>query len=98
MQEDNIIIENYEVGYEILEEQPEATTETTIEIINVDNVDTVYVDTDEAFSALGEPNEQLRHQLLTDRDASNQHPIIAITGLREELDDIESLKTVYFGL
>lgn len=95
MTEDNIIIEDYEVEYKISEEQPEATSDITIEVIEVDDVETIYVDAEDAFSALGEPNEQLRHQLLTGRDASDQHPIIAITGLREELNDIESLKTVY---
>ena len=91
MEEDNIIIDDCEVS----EEQPDVAIETTIEVIEVEDVETVYIDTDDAFSALGEPNEQLRHQLLTGRDTSDQHPIIAITGLREELDDIESLKTVY---
>lgn len=91
MEEDNIIIEDYEV----LEKQPEVAIETTIDVIEVEDVETVYIDMDDAFSALGEPNEQLRHQLLTGRETPDQHPIIAITGLREELDDIESLKTVY---
>lgn len=98
MQEDNIIVDNFEEEYDvinILEEDQDITPEETIDIIDVGDVEIFSVDTDEAFSALGEPNEQLRHQLLTGRDTSDQHPIIAITGLREELDDIESLKTVY---
>lgn len=91
MEEDNIIIDDYEVS----EEQSDVAIETTVEVIEVEDIETFYIDTDDAFSALGEPNEQLRHQLLTGRDTSDQHPIIAITGLREELDYIESLKTVY---
>lgn len=94
MQEDKIIIDDYEGRYKILEEQPETITEATIEVIKIDDVETFYVDTDEAFSSLDAPNEQFQHQLLMGRDAADQHPILSITGLREELDDIQSLKTV----
>lgn len=36
-----------------------------------------------------------RHSNLGGRDATDQHPITSITGLRAELDTIESLQTVY---
>lgn len=42
----------------------------------------------------GEPNEELRHNTLNDRDIEDQHTIEAITGLRDELDGIHALKTV----
>ena len=65
------------------------------EIIEVEGTELYTVDSYNAFSALGEPNEQLRHQLLNGRDMSDQHPITAITGLRDELNSIEALQTVY---
>lgn len=69
--------------------------EETIEYIEVTEAEVVEIEVDEAFPALGEPNEQLRHSLLNQREMPDQHPITAITGLRSELDYIESLKTVY---
>ena len=35
------------------------------------------------------------HSLLNGRELSDQHPISAISGLRDELDDIEAIKRVY---
>jgi hypothetical protein len=67
----------------------------TIQVIEFDDVRPFEIETDDAFAALGEPNAQLRHSLLTERENLNQHPIIAIEGLRQELDDIEALKIVY---
>ena len=67
----------------------------TIEEFEIEIEEQLDIDTDEAFAALGEPNNDLNHALLNNRDVSDQHPITAITGLREELDYIESLKTVY---
>lgn len=66
----------------------------TLEIIEVAPIDTFDIDAESAFPPLGEPNEQLRHTLLNDRDIPDQHPITAITGLREELNDIKSLKPI----
>ena len=66
----------------------------TLETIEVEPIEPFDIDAEYAFPPLGEPNEQLRHTLLNDRDIPDQHPITAITGLREELDSIESLKTV----
>lgn len=79
----------------ISDEQEHIGIEETVEVIEVFDVPTYEIDTMEAFSALGEPNEGLKHQLLNGKELPDQHPITAITGLREELDDIESLKTVY---
>ena len=39
--------------------------------------------------------ENVSHGALIGRELDGQHPISAITGLREELDDITALKTVY---
>ena len=51
--------------------QPEAPTDTSL----------LWVDTDD-----NESDGQMRHSDLLDRDKPNQHPIEAITGLREELN------------
>lgn len=57
--------------------------------------DYVEVEVDEAFPPMGQTNNELNHALLNNRDIPNQHPIAAIEGLRDELDNIESLKTEY---
>ena len=64
-------------------------------MVEVFGLETYEVESDNAFPSLGEPNDELRHQLLNGRELNDQHPITAITGLRDELDYIESLKTVY---
>lgn len=67
----------------------------TVEVIEVLDIETYEVDSDVAFPSLGEANEKLKHQLLNGKELSDQHPITAITGLREELDSIEALQTIY---
>lgn len=67
----------------------------TVEVIQVDDIEVIDAEVSEAFPPLGEDNPQLNHALLYGRDAANQHPITSIEGLRQELDDIEALKTVY---
>lgn len=98
MAEENIIVEKIELEYDsidIKEESQDVIPEETVDIVEVDDVEVITVDMDEAFSALGETNEQLKHSLLNGRELSDQHPISAITGLREELDGIQALQTVY---
>lgn len=67
----------------------------TIDVIEVEHIEPYQVLTDVAFPATGEPNEALKHQLLNGRELDDQHPISAITGLRNELNEIERLKVVY---
>lgn len=86
-------MENEELLLE--EEQRNIEIEEVIEIIEVSDVDAYTIESDDAFPALGAPNEGLKHTLLTATELSNLHPITAITGLREELDDIEALDVVY---
>lgn len=96
--EENVVIiteENQPNVINIDEDSQSINQHETIEYINVDEPETILVSSDEAFAALGEPNPDLNHSLLNNRDAKNQHPISAITGLREELDDIEALNIVY---
>lgn len=66
-----------------------------IEFIDALDIEDYDIEVDSAFPAIGEPNEKLSHALLNGREFNDQHPISAITGLRDELDEIESLKTVY---
>lgn len=92
---DIIDTELYEQDVEIIDETKDVVVETEIKTIEVFETDVDMVESDSAFSPIGEANEALRHTLLTERDVSDQHPITAITGLRNELDGIKALKTVY---
>ena len=77
-----------------IEEQND-NIEQTVEIIEVDDIETYDIDSEVAFPALGERNEKLKHELWSGRDFPDQHPITAITGLREELDNLEALQTIF---
>lgn len=92
---DIIDTEIYEQDVEVVDETKDVVVETEIETIEVFEADVAMIESDSAFSPIGEANEALRHTLLTERDVSDQHPITAITGLRNELDDIKALKTIY---
>lgn len=65
------------------------------EAIPVMSGDTMDIAIDEAFAPIGQSNSELNHAVLNNRDIPNQHPIIAIEGLRDELNNIENLKTEY---
>ena len=98
MEEEKIIVDNFDEAentIDVLDIESNSTIDETIHIIEVEATEVFTVESDEAFRALGEPNEQLKHQLLNGRDAADQHPITSITGLREELNDIEALDVVY---
>ena len=79
----------------IIEEEPDIQMQETIEVIEVSDHETYTIDTNVAFPSLGESNTGLKHQLLNGREISDQHPITAITGLRDELDAIEQLQSIY---
>lgn len=86
-------LEYSDVG--ILEEQENIEMIETVEVIEVSDVPTYEIDSAEAFPALGTSNDGLRHSLLNGKELPDQHPITAITGLDERLDEIERIKTVY---
>lgn len=69
--------------------------ESEVEVIDVNEAEIVDIELEEVFGTVDEANNALNHALLHNRDIQDQHPITAITGLRAELDEIESLKTVY---
>lgn len=79
----------------LIENEEEIQDEGTIEVIAVDEIEPIVISTSEAFPALGEDNDEMNHAKLYGRDFPDQHPISAITGLCEKIDEIESLKTVY---
>lgn len=96
MEEEMIIVQNENNVIEIEENNDNSIKyEETVETIDVAGVEPVIIDSQEAFPALGADNADLNHSRLYGRDAADQHPITAITGLRQELDNIESLQTIY---
>ena len=80
-----------ELGTEDLES--DVDTEEIVQVIEVETVDEINVEMDEAIGWIG--GDSTRHYSLYGRDEADQHPITAITGLREELNDIEALDVVY---
>lgn len=98
MSEDIFVVNVNDDEYEsvdILDIESDIDLDERVHVIEVEDSESRTVETFDAFNALGEPNEQLKHQLLNGRDTPDQHPITAITGLKDKLDDIEALKTVY---
>lgn len=68
-------------------------TEESAETVEVEVAQEIEVGVDEAVGWVG--GDSTRHYSLYGRDEPNQHPISAITGLREELNDIKALGVVY---
>jgi hypothetical protein len=67
----------------------------TIEYINIEEPKIIEVEVDEAFPAIGISNEELRHDILNNRDADDQHPTSAITGLDDTLKNLSSVRNIY---
>lgn len=89
MQEE-IIYEDLQIS----EVQDDITVEEIVPVIEVTDVETFDIEVSEAFPAYAEI-DALNHAILNNRELRDQHPITAITGLREELDSIEALQTIY---
>lgn len=83
------MIEDEMIKTEETEQEAEAL------VVEVDEADAIEIEVDEVFVSLDGGGQQFNHALLDHREDKNQHPIIAIEGLREELDKIESLQTIY---
>lgn len=86
---DNIL----ETDMDVEETEHVVTAEETVEVVEVALEEEINIEVDEAIGWVG--GDSTRHYSLCDRDEADQHPITAITGLREELDNIEALKVVY---
>lgn len=82
MQENEI----YEMAEVVEENDPIISEEADVEVIEVEMT--------EGFQS-PTMTEAQNHALLTNREISDAHPITAITGLREELNSIEALQTIY---
>lgn len=93
----NLIIEDDEllVADEVITEELEQDIEITetVDTIEVEAIEEIQIGFDEAIGWTG--GDSTRHYSLYGRDEPDQHPITAITGLREELNDIEALDVVY---
>ena len=70
-----------------------SSEEVTHAVVNVENIEEIEISVEEAIGWIG--GDRGHHYELPDRNEPNQHIITSITGLREELDEIEKLKTVY---
>ena len=83
--------ENLEIYTEDLRQDVES--EEIIEVVEVEAVEEVDIEVDESVGWVG--GDSTRHYSLYGREEPDQHPITSITGLREELNDIEALGVVY---
>ena len=90
--EDNEIIK---LDLEVTEDVRSTEIDATFDVIDLSEININVVESQNAFPPIGEPNEYLKHSLMNGRDVDDHHPISAITGLRKELNEIKSLKTVY---
>lgn len=83
---------------EIIENAEEETSEQNIDIedehplVEVEPIEEMDIEVDEATGWAGGDNTW--HGSLSGRDEANQHPISAISGLEDELNKINALKTV----
>ena len=90
--QDDVSIVQDDLGAETSEVDTEIE-ESTVDVLHVGLMEEIEIEVDEAIGWVsGDPG---RHYGLPDRNDPDQHIIESITGLREELDEIESLKTVY---
>ena len=64
------------------------------EVIETPAAEVYNIEMSEAFPA-SQNIDALNHALLNNREINDAHPITAITGLRQELDSIEALQTIY---
>ena len=89
MDEELVVLEDVEP----IESDVNVEVEETIETVEVELAEEIEIVVDEAVGWVG--GDSTRHYSLYGRDEPDQHPITAITGLREELNDIEALDVVY---
>jgi hypothetical protein len=82
-----------EIDVQVDDIQYEVQVEETIEEVVVESEPEVVIDVSESMGWVSGDNRY--HDSLLGVDFPRQHPITSITNLREELDEIERLKTVY---
>ena len=94
--EDTFDVENEEiVEVGVIAEDLEQNVEVSefAEVVEVEPIEEIEIEVTESIGWVG--GDSTRHYSLYGRDELDQHPITAITGLREELNDIEALDVVY---
>ena len=94
--EENFEIEDAEImetEVAIQDEEYDISTKEVEEIIEAEDVENIEIEVEEGGGWAG--GDITRHYSLYGREDPNQHPIKAIEGLRQELDQIEALQTVY---
>ena len=91
------MVENEIITTEIpvVEESQNTEIEEVIQVVEVEEIEAVTIEMDEVLVSLDNNGEQFNHSLLNNRESPNQHPIIAIEGLSDTLEQIKALKTVY---
>ena len=94
--EDNIEVkqeEGIDTNVTIEDEEYDVPVSDDIETVEAEMPETIEIEIEESIGWVG--GDSTRHYSLYGRDEPDQHPITAITGLREELDNIEALGVVY---
>lgn len=96
MEDKDILVDIGLNNVDISENIPEIDSDNiNVNSIDIEPIKPKYIKISESFSTSEGMNEQLKHTLLTERDANDQHPISAITGLESRLSELESLNTKY---
>lgn len=95
MEEEKILVESND-EQEIInvdEEVLNSTLEESVDVVEITDIQIVEVGVDSAFASLGNPNDMSVHGNLHGITDPDQHPIAAITGLRAELNSLNTEKT-----
>ena len=92
--EENIIIEEQQIDMVAtdmgIDVQPVVNTE-----VGMDNAEMIEIPMGEAFPYISDDGWIHNHALMYGRELSNQHPIEAITGLQDTLNEMKELRRVY---
>ena len=90
------VVESDNHNVDIFETQDDVEIEeVTVEVIDVTESENYNIDMFEAFPSLTDVSDNFNHALMNNRELHDQHPISAITGLRNELDKIEALQPIF---
>lgn len=85
---------NYE-NIDINELESDVEQIETVQYVEVEDIEEVVVETDNAFAPFGSNGEIVKHNDLKDRDISDQHPISAITNLEKTLETLAIAQNIY---
>lgn len=85
--------EIHEIDVDVEDVEPEVVVEEEIHDVTIEQEDETVIDISESMGWVSGDNRY--HDSLLGVDSPNQHPITAISNLKEELDEIKRLKTVY---